>query len=236
MRLHLIEHDPDYFNETNITLWAKKKGYHVTKTEVFNQQRLPQLDDFDWLMIMGGSQHIWQEEANPWIIGEKKFIREALTTGKNILGVCLGAQLVAESLGSEVFTNIHEEIGWHEVSVSREGKDTFLFRDIPDRFMTFHWHSDHFSLPSGCTRLASSEPTQNQAFIHESYPVVGLQFHPEYTRAIVESYADQYGHEWVPAPFVTGKEDVLVRTKQIPDTYWLMEILLNNMDRQFSAV
>ncbi len=72
MRLHLLEHDPDYFTETNIAVWAKKKDYTITKTDVFNQEQFPHQDHFDWLIIMGGSQHIWQEQANQWLISEKK--------------------------------------------------------------------------------------------------------------------------------------------------------------------
>jgi GMP synthase-like glutamine amidotransferase len=235
MRLHLLEHDPDYFTETNIAVWAKKKDYTITKTDVFNQEQFPHQDHFDWLIIMGGSQHIWQEQANQWLISEKKFLDDTLRSGKIVLGICLGAQLLAEAFGGRAFTNKHPEIGWHEVCVNPDGKNSFLFKDIPDAFLTFHWHSDHFSLPAGCTCLAGSEPTVNQAFIHNESPAVGLQFHPEYTRRMVKSYAKQYGHEWVPGRFVFDKSSVLTQTEQIPDTYWLMEKLLDNMDREFAG-
>ena len=235
MKLHLLEHESNYFSETNITIWAKKKDYTITKTDVFNQEPFPHRDDFDWLMIMGGFQHIWQEEANRWLIAEKKFLDDTLRAGKIVLGICLGAQLLAEAFGGRAFTNKHPEIGWHEVSLNPEGKNSFLFKDVPDGFLTFHWHFDHFSLPAGCTCLASSEPTVNQAFIHNESSAVGLQFHPEYTCRMVKFYAGQYGHEWVPGPFVIGKADVLAQTEQIPDTYWLMEKLLDNMDRKFAG-
>ncbi len=235
MRLHLLEHDPDYFTETNIAVWAQKNDYAITKTDVFNQELFPHQDDFDWLMIMGGSQHVWQEQANQWLISEKKFLDDTLRSGKIVLGICLGAQLLAEAFGGRAFANKHPEIGWHEVSVNPDGKNSFLFKDVPDSFLTFHWHSDHFSLPAGCTRLADSEPTVNQAFIHTESPAVGLQFHPEYTRGMVKSYAEQYGHEWQPGPFVSDKADVIAQTEQIPETYWLMEKLLDNMDRKFAS-
>ena len=233
MRLHLLEHDPIDLSRTNITIWAEKKGHKITKTDVFNMEDLPTLDDFDWLMVMGGSQHVWEEEAKPWLRGEKRFIAEVLDEGKIILGICFGAQLVAEVMGAKVFPNKHEEIGWHEVSLTPKGKESFLFNNVPETFVTFHWHSDHFSLPPGCTRLAISEPTTNQAFICDARPVVGLQFHPEYTRKLVTFFAEEYGHDWKQGPFIVGKEAVLAQIEQIPETYWLMEAILDNMDREF---
>ena len=107
----------------------------------------------------------------------KKILDDTLRAGKIVLGICLGAQLLAEAFGGRAFTNKHPEIGWHEVSLNPEGKNSFLFKDVPDGFLTFHWHFDHFSLPAGCTCLAGSEPTVNQAFIHNESPAACLQFH-----------------------------------------------------------
>jgi hypothetical protein len=81
--------------------------------------------------------------------------------------------------------------------------------------------------------LAVSEPTPTQAFISEGRPVVGLQFHPEFTKEMVRYYCDECGDEWEPGPFVAGKEAILVETEQMPDTNWLMEILLDNMERKY---
>ena len=145
-----------------------------------------------------------------------------------------GAQLLAEALGGRIFPNKHKEIGWHAVSVNREGQESFLFQNIPASFITFHWHSDHFSLPGNCTRLAASKASVNQAFVCKDRPLVGLQFHPEYTREMVNYYAAEHSQDWVPDEFVSGKDKVLARTKEIPDTYWLMETLLNNMEQEFT--
>jgi GMP synthase-like glutamine amidotransferase len=233
MRLHLLEHDPDPINRTNINLWADNKGHHISKTDVFRMEALPPLANFDWLLVMGGSQHAWEEEIHPWLAGEKEFISQALANGKPILGICFGAQLLAESLGGRVFSNREKEIGWYKVSLNHEGQRSFLFRNVPASFISFHWHSDHFSLPPECTCLAYSEVTQNQAFVHHRLPVAGVQFHPEYTREMVESYSEAYGHEWVQGPYVAGKEAVLAETRQLPDTYWLMEKLLDNFSLKF---
>lgn len=233
MRLHLLEHDPIDMSCTNMTRWAKERGHTVQHTYLCSNETLPDMDNFDWVMIMGGSPHAWEGEKHPWLALEKAFISDALERDKFILGVCFGAQLLAEALGGAVTPNRHREIGWHEVAVTTEGRDGFLFRNIQKRFMTFHWHSDHFSIPHGCIRLASSETTPNQAFIMEGKPVVGFQFHPEYSREMVTRFAHDSGHEWYPGPFVPGKDAILEQTRAMPDTYWLMAALLDNLANEF---
>jgi GMP synthase (glutamine-hydrolysing) len=233
MRLHLLEHDPIDIRQNNITIWADKKGYSVDRTDVFKGAKLPAQTDFDWLIVMGGSQHVWQEKEHPWLVAEKRFISEALANDKIILGICFGAQLLAETLGGRVFSSKNDEIGWYEVTVSDEGKASYLLKNVPRKFLTFHWHSDHFSLPPGCTRLAFSEPTANQAYTVKNSRVAGLQFHPEYTIELINYFAINDGHEWQKDQYVAGKEAVLSKSEQISETYWLMELLLDNMDREF---
>ncbi len=233
MRIHLLEHDPLDMSRTNITMWAKQHGYPLTHTYLCSGEKLPAIDDFDWLMVMGGSPHAWEEKENPWLPGEKAFIARVLDSGKLIFGVCFGAQLLAEALGGKLFPNKLKEIGWYEISVTPEGQDSFLFKNIPNRFMSFHWHSDHFSLPPGCVKLAKSEPTANQVYICKTHPVVGVQFHPEYSREMVKYFAHNESAEWKTDRFVSGKEAVLEQTDNLPDTYWLMTILLDNMEQKF---
>jgi len=235
MRIQLIEHDPEDFSRTNISLWAADKGYQVNQLFVCNDEALPPVDSFDWLMVMGGSQHAWDTAGNTWLQKEKEFVATALSAGKIILGICFGSQLLAEALGSELFSNSNREIGWHEVAVNRQGQDSFLFQGIPPSFVSFHWHDDHFSLPPSCTRLADSQATENQAFVDKERPLVGLQFHPEYTRRMVAYYAREYSQDWTSNDYVSTKDEVLARTDEIPDTYWLMETLLNNMTQEFAV-
>ncbi len=234
MIIHLLEHDDEDFSRTNISFWAAERGYPIQQTYVCKNEKLPPLDSFDWLMIMGGSQHAWDEQGNPWLQQEKDFIRQALANGKALLGICFGAQLLAEALGGKIFTNTCKEIGWHQVSLNQDGRESFLFENIPDSFTTFHWHTDHFSLPDNCAKLASSEATENQAFVCSDHPLVGLQFHPEYTRDMVRFFAREHSHNWQPDLHVSGKDRVLAETERLPDTYWLMKDLLTNIEGEFA--
>jgi GMP synthase-like glutamine amidotransferase len=235
MRIQLIEHDPEDFSRTNISLWAAANGHQVNQVYICNNEALPSLDSFDWLMVMGGSQNAWDEQANLWLRPEKAFVAEAVAKNKLFLGICFGAQLLAEALGGKIFPNGHKEIGWHEVMLNPAGRESFLFQNVPPSFVTFHWHSDHFSLPGSCTRLASSPPTENQAFVCGERPAVGLQFHPEYTRDMVRYYAAEHSQDWVPEKYVHSREEVLARTEALPDTYWLMETLLNNIEQEYAV-
>ncbi len=235
MRLHLLEHDTDGLSDTYMTRWAKAKGHVLAQTYVCRNEALPSLDTFDWLMIMGGSPHVWEKERLSWLSPEKEFIAHALDQNKIILGICFGAQLLAQALGGTVSENRYDEIGWHRVNLTEKGRQSFLFDNIPERFTTFHWHSDHFSIPPGCTRLAFSKATPNQAFVMAGRPIAGLQFHPEYTRKMVRYFAGTKGHEWVPGPFVGGVEAVLDQTKALQNSYGLMEALLDNMEQEFGG-
>ena len=134
-----------------------------------------------------------------------------------------------------MFTHRQKEIGWHPVRKTPEGESSPLLHSVPDRFLTFHWHSDHFQLPKDAVRLAASDCSENQAFSHPAHPILGLQFHPEYTREMVSHFAREFGAEWTPGPFVAGLDRTLAQTQTIPDTYWLMETILDNMENAWSS-
>lgn len=233
MRLHLLEHLPPVGLETNIHRWAAARGHQLTATHVVNGQQPPDLDSFDWLVVLGGFQHVWQEADNPWLIREKEFIRASLAAGKTYLGICLGAQLLAHFLGGDNFINEFEEVGWHQVGLTEEGRKSFLFNGVADGFTSVHWHSAHFSLPPGCVRLAANPVTANQAFTKPGLPAVGLQFHPEYHRDLVRRYLDLYTEELKPGRYAHDAARFRADTDTVGPTYPLMEALLDNMAAEF---
>ena len=126
MRIHSLEHEP-FEGLANIEVWAKKKGHSITRTLLFNNEELPDISDFDWLFIMGGSMNIYEEEKYPWLKREKNFIAEAISSKKIVLGVCLGSQLIADILGSKVTKNKYKEIGWFPISLTGEAKNSSIF-------------------------------------------------------------------------------------------------------------
>lgn len=218
MKLHLLEHEPLDFSDTNIDRWAAEKGHTITRTYVCSGEPLPDPDALDWLMLMGGSPQAYDEASNPWLLKEKPFVAEIIERRIPIIGICFGAQLLAQALGGELFPAEHGEIGWHKVKLTPEGRQSPLLRDLPEVFKTFHWHWDHFSLPPGCVRLASSLATSNQMFASLNQPAVGIQFHPEYTLELIDFFAREHSQEWVPDTFICSKDTVLAQKQTMEDT------------------
>ena len=136
----------------------------------------------DALLILGGAA-----SAND-LPGEVRLIQSALAAGAPVLGLCLGAQLLALALGGEVRPMPRAEIGWHPVTLTTAAASDELWRGLPAEFAAFHWHSDTFDLPAGAELLASSAPCVNQAFRH-GLNAYGVQFHLEVDAAKVGAMA-----------------------------------------------
>ncbi|MDA8126880.1 MAG: type 1 glutamine amidotransferase [Deltaproteobacteria bacterium] len=192
MHAHLLQHVP-FEGLGSIEPWLKEAGYAVTETRLFEGAPLPEVQAVDLLIAMGGPMSINDEGEFPWLSDEKRFIRETVRAGKAVLGVCLGAQLIASALGASVFRNPVPEIGWFPIQAVPPPPEGSVFR-FPDGVEVFHWHGETFALPPGAIRLASSAGCRNQAF-QFGPSVIGLQFHLETTPAsaqeIVAHCADE---------------------------------------------
>lgn len=177
MRINSLLHEP--FEDTGcIRLWAEKRGHPFMETLVYEGEPFPSPDDFDLLVIMGGTMNIYEEEKFPWLPPEKEFIRASIDAGKKVLGICLGGQLIADVLGSKVTKNKFPEVGWFSVEKTPEAEKIPLCRDIPRVFTVFQWHGDTFEIPGDAVNLFRSAVCGNQGFIYRGR-VLGLQFHPE---------------------------------------------------------
>lgn len=174
--------------------WAGEKGHVLSSTRFYANFDPPDLQSIDWLIVMGGPMNIYEEDKYPWLKEEKAYIRKAIDTGKVVLGICLGSQLIASVLGASVFKNRQKEIGWFNIFKSKRGEEMELIKSFERETMVFHWHGDTFNLPEGAIHLFHSAATENQAFIYNER-VIGLQFHPEITpsdlKIMVESGLDE---------------------------------------------
>ncbi|MCF7818860.1 MAG: type 1 glutamine amidotransferase [Kiritimatiellales bacterium] len=180
MKLHYLQHVP-FEGLGMIEDWAKAHGAEISSSQLFNGDPLPDLGSFDWLVIMGGPMGIYDHDEHPWLIAEKAFIRSAIDSGKTVLGICLGAQLIADVLGAKVYPGPQKEIGWFPIKRAAGTPDL-----IPEELTVFHWHGDTFDIPDGAIRLASSAACKNQGFIYGDR-VVALQFHLETTEESMEA-------------------------------------------------
>lgn len=212
MRAHFLQHVP-FEGPGSISPWLKSGDYQITATKFYESTVLPHPKQVDLLIIMGGPMSVNDEDRFPWLRIEKKFIRQTIASGKAVLGICLGAQLIASALGESVYPNRRKEIGWFPIEgISQKNTSIFCF---PPSVEVFHWHGDTFDLPDGAVLLARSEACENQAF-QVGKAAIGLQFHlettPESARAIVKNCRE----ELLPSKFVQPEAMIL---DQPPDKY-----------------
>lgn len=235
MRAHFLQHV--WFEDSaNIEPWLRRNGHSVTKTQLWNLERLPALHEFDWLIVMGGPMNIYEESHYPWLVQEKKFIRGAIDQGKQVLGICLGAQLIADALGGRVYRNEHKEIGWHSVKLTGEAKDSPVFSSLPPEFMVFHWHGDTFYLPPGCRWTAEGEGCTNQALEFDNGRVIGLQFHLESSLASVNRLIQNCGDDLTNGPYIQKAGEILSGQKNFNTIEKYMETFLNQLEKNFSKL
>ena len=200
LRIHYLQHVP-FEGPGFIESWALVRGHRLTATRLYAGHRLPATEEFDWLFILGGPMNVYEESRYPWLAREKRFIGEALREGKVLIGICLGAQLLACVLGAKVTRNPCVEIGWYPVQKASQASQSSLSGFLPDSFPAFHWHGDTFEIPRGAVHLARSEACENQAFAFDER-VIAFQFHLESTRESVENLIHSCPEDLAEGPFI----------------------------------
>jgi len=224
MRIHCLTHVP-FEDAANIGQWTKLHGHSLTYTHLYRDEPLPTIESFDMLAIMGGPMNVDEHDQYPWLTSEKDFIQQAINAEKKVVGVCLGAQLIADILGGEVFPNDHKEIGWYPVRLTPQAKQSRAFASLPNEMRVFHWHGDTFSLPSGAIHLASSAVCENQAFQYKDH-VLGLQFHLEYSADSIEKMLTHCGDELTDAPYIQTADEIRRGIANFSaNTLWLRSLL-----------
>jgi GMP synthase (glutamine-hydrolysing) len=177
MIIHCLQHVP-YLGPGAIHHWAVAKGYALSRTPVYRQGTFPDPASFDALVVLSGPSKFFGTEQENLLLCEKRFIARCLHQNKRMLGINLGARLIAEVLGARIYADKVKEIGWYFISWNSNAHRHPMFSFLPARQIVFQWHRDTFELPDGCLPLAGSGCCRNQAFIYQD-GVVGFQFHLE---------------------------------------------------------
>src|SRR5512139_591201 len=173
--------------------YLSENGIPHTVVELSNGKGLPDPGGFEALVMLGGPMSVNDEAHYPYITEEIELVRRFAAANKRILGVCLGAQIMAKALGAPVYRGSGPEIGWLDIELTVDGAMDHLFRklathpqggDVWKRFKVFHWHGETFDIPQGAVRLASSALYRNQAFRFGAR-AYAFQFHIEVTPEIV---------------------------------------------------
>jgi GMP synthase (glutamine-hydrolysing) len=177
MNIHYLQH-VGFEDLAMIEQWLIKREHRISCSRLFMDEPFPDFESFEMLFVMGGPMGVKDEKDYPWLLDEKIFLEEAVKREKKIVGICLGAQLLAEIMGARIFRNAHPEIGWFPVRLTPEADRSPLFSGLPEEFTPYHWHGDTFEIPDGAVRTSESEGCRNQSFTYGSN-IMGLQFHIE---------------------------------------------------------
>ncbi|HID36729.1 MAG TPA: type 1 glutamine amidotransferase, partial [Ghiorsea sp.] len=217
MRIHTIQHVA-FEGLGCMQPYLEDKGHDLSFTHLYAGESLPNASDMDALIIMGGPMGIYDDVDLPWLNDEKVFIKQVIDAGKKVLGICLGAQLIADVLGSTdtkraVYAGKHKEIGWFSIQKSPELENTILDDVFPASLEVFHWHGDMFDVPNGAQALAASAACPNQGFLYQDR-VVAFQFHlettPESAGALIEHCGDELDASLLNQDaFVQSAEEIL---------------------------
>ncbi|MFT3795075.1 type 1 glutamine amidotransferase [Flavobacterium sp.] len=206
IRIHVLQHVA--FEEPGcIQTWADQNRHPLSVTRLFEDHTLPKPDDFDWLIVLGGPMSVNETDVYPWLDPEKRLLKKTIDSGKTVIGICLGAQLIASALGYAVYRNKETEIGWFPIQAE---SDSLLFNGTKS-FTAFHWHGETFDLPASAQWLASSDACTNQAFAMDR--VLGLQFHLEATVDTVSKMVTFGQHELVPGNYIQSAAEILEKTE-----------------------
>jgi GMP synthase (glutamine-hydrolysing) len=208
------------------------RGFVVQTVELDEGDALPDWRQIDLVLAMGGPMGAYDETGHPWLAAEKEWIAAAVRAGTPYLGVCLGAQLLAASLGAEVRPGDTPEVGVLPVEVTGPGRADPVFGVLGGQFPALQWHGDTFALPSGAVHLGRSAAYPNQAFRFGEV-AYAVQFHVEVTdpmlaewrlvpayRASAEAVLGAAGFEQLAAAFTAGRYS-MARTAAEMFTAWL---------------
>lgn len=167
LRIHALFHT-DYADLSFIKQWARAHNHPITVSRSYDNDNLPALDSFDWLIVMGGPMSVHDENKYSWLIKEKRLIKQAVDAGKTVIGICLGAQIIAHCLGAEVKPSGVKEIGWLPMQLTEAGQAHPLLQDLPKDFTVFHWRGEGFDCPKGASIIAKTQAWANQGFIYQT--------------------------------------------------------------------
>ncbi len=207
MRIRVLQHVP-FEGLGCIEPWLVSRGAEILRTHAYRGDPSPDPDSFDGLIVLGGPMSVNDADRHPWIEAERDLVGRAVEDGRTVLGICLGAQMIASAFGMEVYPGDRREIGWWPVRRAEDAERDPLGAAFPERWEAFHWHGETFDLPPGAVRLASSEGCRNQAF-SLGPRTLALQFHLETTPAAAAALIENCPGDLRPGEFVRNANEIL---------------------------
>ncbi|MBZ9559018.1 MULTISPECIES: type 1 glutamine amidotransferase [Modicisalibacter] len=235
MHIYFLQHAA-HEGPARLADWLAGMGHSHNTCHLYADEVPPRLEDCDALILLDGPQRHDALEAHPWLKREKKLIMRALKSGKPLLGIGLGAQLIAEALGAIVSPGIYTEAGWHTITLAPESPF-----DLPEQFEAFHWHRDIFGLPEDALPLGASSASPVQGFAWDAGRVVGLQCRLEVTASSAAQLLDhplpgdterpagdsgQSDGDAADSPYVQSRESILADPRRFDRLAALLDRVL----------
>lgn len=222
MRIHVFQHVP-FEGIGCLEQEFSNNNDELSYTHWYANPATPNLNDIDCLIVMGGPMGVHDEADFPWLVQEKALILDAIQTGKKVLGICLGAQLIAQVLGAKVAFSGHREIGWFGLTACSDHPLSSLLCSTP---AVFHWHGDTFEIPQGAVHLASSEACKNQAFVLND-KVFGFQFHLETTPQSAAALIEHCANDLDSTRYVQTQTQIIDNHEGFSAINWVMREVWN---------
>lgn len=207
MRVHSLQHVA-FEDIGSLTQDLIDGGHSLTTTHWYKGDTAPALDSFDILIVMGGPMGVYDDDTYPWLSAEKELIGGAIAAGKKIMGICLGAQLIACVLGAKVTRNAHREIGWFPLEMPAEANDHPIANILANCAQVFHWHGDTFELPPQAQLITSSQACAHQAYVIDNQ-IYGFQFHLETTEASAAALIKNCAEDLDGSAYVQTAEEIM---------------------------
>jgi len=234
MRIHIIQH-VSFETPAALANWCTSRGHTLQCSAIYQDGVLPEQDSFDMLILLGGPMHVYESSKYPWLDNEIKAIKDAILAEKKVFGICLGAQLIAVALDAQVTNGPFKEIGWYPVTHLNHTGHPNIFKNIPNPFDAFHWHSDTFQIPKGAYRIAESAACPNQAFQYEKH-VLAIQFHLETNEQILESLIEHCPDDLREGPWTQDPHTMQSQTAQLPGIHQSLFSILDLFTKSTSTL
>ena len=229
MKILFITHT-DFEIPTYIVSWAQEKNFEILYCRPFRNEVLPQVSEFDCLILMGGTQCLLELDRYPFLNDEISLVENAISADKIVLGFCLGAQIIGKAHGIKTEKSPHEEIGVFPITLTPDGQNDPLLMNLPTTFLVTHWHKYMPGVPKDAKILAISEGCPRQ-IIRYSSKVYGFQCHPEVTFEDIQKAISFFEKDLYEGTYIQSKDDFL--KNDFSSINNKMILILNNLVHKF---